>query len=47
MRKSVLGGLCAGLMGTLLAHMGHGFVTWEFWVGMGLMVAYGLNLGLD
>ena len=47
MRKSVLSGLCGVLMGTLLAHMGHSFLTWEFWAGMGLMVAYGANLVLD
>ena len=47
MRKIVLGGLCAALMGILFAHMGHSFLAWEFWAGMTLMVAYGLNLSID
>jgi hypothetical protein len=45
MRKSILGGICGVLMGTLMLHTGHNFLTWEFWAGMGLMVAYGMNCG--
>ena len=47
MRKIVLGGLCGALMGILLAHMGHSYLTWEFWAGLTLMVAYGLNISID
>ena len=47
MKKKLLGSLCGALMGLLLAHLGNTVLTWEFWAGMGLMVAYGVNLAAE
>lgn len=43
MRKVIINGVAGALFGLLLAHMGYGIVTWEYWVGVSLAVVFIVN----
>ena len=36
-------GVCGGMMGVLLAHMGYYLTSWEFWAVFAILIAYGIN----
>lgn len=45
--RVIAGGLCGGAMGFLLSSMGFSILTLEFWGVIGLMLTYGVILGID
>jgi hypothetical protein len=42
--KTLVGGVFGGLLAMVMMSTGHGADTWQFYVAICLMLAYGMNM---